>query len=120
MAAAKPIYTPAYQFMLSRLRQARRAAGLKQSQVAAHFKRSQSFVSKCESGERRIDPTDLAAFAKIYGEPLTYFLGGHELSEAALDPSALGKRLQPPNVATDLNSLAALLFVTNRLAAHGL
>jgi hypothetical protein len=25
-------------------------------------------------GERRIDPTELAAFARLYGKPLDYFL----------------------------------------------
>jgi transcriptional regulator with XRE-family HTH domain len=56
------------------LRAARKAAGLTQAQVAQHFGRPQSFVAKRESGERRIDPTELAAFARLYGKPLAYFL----------------------------------------------
>jgi transcriptional regulator with XRE-family HTH domain len=60
--------------MLAGLRTARQEAGLTQAEVAAHFERPQSFVSKCESGERRIDPTELGAFAKLYRKPVSYFL----------------------------------------------
>jgi hypothetical protein len=28
------------------------------------------------TGERRIDPTELEKFAKLYGKPVTFFLGG--------------------------------------------
>jgi transcriptional regulator with XRE-family HTH domain len=60
--------------MLINLREARGEAGLTQYEVAAHFARPQSFVSKCESGERRIDPTELRMFAKLYGKPVSHFL----------------------------------------------
>jgi len=60
--------------MLAGLREAREEAGLTQAEVAAHFERPQSFVSKCESGERRIDPTELRIFAKLYRKPVSYFL----------------------------------------------
>lgn len=70
----KQIYTLEYRRMLTALRQAREEAGLTQAEVAAAFARPQSFVSKCESGERRIDPTELRLFAKIYQKPFCYFL----------------------------------------------
>jgi transcriptional regulator with XRE-family HTH domain len=60
--------------MLKRLRAAREAAGMTQVEVAKALKRPQSFVSKSESGERRIDPVDLAQFARLYGKPLSYFV----------------------------------------------
>lgn len=60
--------------MLSRLRQVRTEANLTQATVARHFGRPQSFVSKCESGERRIDPTELASFAKLYKTLYAFFL----------------------------------------------
>jgi hypothetical protein len=41
-----------------------------------HFKRPQSFVSKYESGERPSDPTELQAFARLYGKPIAFFLDG--------------------------------------------
>lgn len=60
--------------MVERLRAARLAAGLTQVQVAKALGRTQAFVSKCELGERRIDPVDLAQFARLYERPLTYFV----------------------------------------------
>jgi transcriptional regulator with XRE-family HTH domain len=71
----KCIYRPEYRVMLARLRQARKGAGLGQKAVAVRFRRPQSFVSKCESGERRIDPIELLDFARLYGRPVGFFLG---------------------------------------------
>jgi transcriptional regulator with XRE-family HTH domain len=59
---------------LVRLREARRSAGLTQAQVAASLGTTQAFMSKCELGERRIDPIDLADFARVYKRPLSFFL----------------------------------------------
>ena len=49
-------------------------AGLTQADVAHQIGKPQSFVSKCESGERRVDVVELQQFAKIYRKPVTYFL----------------------------------------------
>lgn len=68
------VYSEAYRHFLARLRAARRQASLSQVEVARRLKRPQSFVSKCESGERRVDVIELAAFAKLYRKPLDYFL----------------------------------------------
>ncbi len=46
---------PAYQHFLTRLRQARLDAALTQEQVAAKLGVHQSFVAKCEGGDRRVD-----------------------------------------------------------------
>lgn len=49
--------------------------GLTQVEVAAKLRRPQSFVSKCESGERRVDVVELLVeFARLYGEDLVYFV----------------------------------------------
>jgi transcriptional regulator with XRE-family HTH domain len=61
--------------MLARLREAREAAKLTQVQVAAKLGKPQSYVSKVETGERRIDPVELARFAEIYGRGVAEFLG---------------------------------------------
>jgi transcriptional regulator with XRE-family HTH domain len=68
------IYDPEYQFMIKRVREARQEAGLTQEEVADALERPLSFVSKCELGERRIDPIDLSKFAELYRKPVEYFL----------------------------------------------
>ncbi len=68
------IYSPRYRHLLKQLKQARLDAGLTQVQVADALAQPQSFVSKCESGERRVDAVELERFAKLYGKPLSFFL----------------------------------------------
>lgn len=46
---------PAYEAFLERLVEARTSAGLTQNSVAKQLGEHQSFVSNCESGERRVD-----------------------------------------------------------------
>lgn len=53
--------------MLQRLRQARQRARLTQAEVARALGTTQGIVSKCETGERRLDPVELAMFAALYG-----------------------------------------------------
>lgn len=65
---------PAYRRFLERLRTAREGAGLTQVAVSERLRVPQSFVSKCESGERRVDVVELATFAKLYRKPLGFFL----------------------------------------------
>lgn len=57
-----------------RLRQARVDAGLSQEAAAKRLGKPQSFISKCESGERRVDIVELAAFAKAYGKAIAFFV----------------------------------------------
>ena len=63
-----------YEEMLRRLREARKAAGMRQTDVAKALGVAQTFVSKVEIGERRIDPTELQEFAALYGKKVTDFL----------------------------------------------
>ncbi len=67
------IHSSQYKRFLRRLRAARDQAGLTQVQVAEAFGQTQSFISKCESGERRVDVVELKAFANLYKKPITYF-----------------------------------------------
>ena len=69
-----PSRSPRYRAFLERLRSARHGAGLTQQEVAAKLGKPQSFVSKCESGERRVDVVELERFAEIYGKAVSYFL----------------------------------------------
>ncbi len=68
---------PAYRHFRRRLVAARRERGLTQAQVAQRLGKPQSYVSKCESGERRVDVVELAAFANIYRRPLNWFVPPH-------------------------------------------
>lgn len=60
--------------MLEQLRQAREAEKLSQVEVAKALGQTQNYVSKCETGDRRMDPVDLLYFAKLYRKPVSYFL----------------------------------------------
>jgi transcriptional regulator with XRE-family HTH domain len=46
---------------------------LTQAEVARLLSRPQSFVSKSESGERRVDFIELRHLAKIYRKPISFF-----------------------------------------------
>jgi len=72
--SARTLHSEAYERFLERLRRARHDADLTQMEVARHLGRPQSFVSKCESGERRVDVVELAKFARLYGKRLDFFL----------------------------------------------
>jgi len=56
------------------LRQAREDAGLRQEDVRHKIGTYQTYVSKIESGERRLDIVELEELAKIYKKPITFFL----------------------------------------------
>ncbi len=64
------VHSPRYQQFLTRLRAARVEAGLTQVEVARRLRKPQSFVSKCESGERRVDAIEFADLAQMYGRTM--------------------------------------------------
>jgi transcriptional regulator with XRE-family HTH domain len=70
----KSQHTRQYRRLIEALRRTREKAGFTQEEVAARLKTYASFVSKCESGERRIDVVELAAFLEIYEVDLAEFL----------------------------------------------
>lgn len=63
----KSIYTAEYLRLCAILRAFRHEAGMTQVQVAAALGVPQSFVSKYESGERRLDVIELSHIARILG-----------------------------------------------------
>lgn len=63
----KSIYSAEYQRLCAVLRELRQEAGLTQVQVAAELGVPQSFVSKYESGERRLDVIELGHVARVLG-----------------------------------------------------
>jgi transcriptional regulator with XRE-family HTH domain len=60
------------------LRQARTEAGLTQTDVAQRLGQPQSFVSKYESGERRLDILELRDVCRVIGVSLVDFIRGLE------------------------------------------
>lgn len=72
--ARKSIHDFEYQLLALRLRRARERAGHTQVSAAAALGRTQSFVSKAEMGERRLDVVELLAFVRLYDLPLQRFL----------------------------------------------
>jgi len=70
----KAIYSKAQKFLVNQLKKARLESGLDQNKAAKLLGRTQSHISKVESGQRRIDVIQLKEFSKIYNKPMDYFL----------------------------------------------
>jgi len=70
----KSIYTQEYAVLLKLLREIRRRAGVTQVELAGRLQRSQSFVSKCERGETRVDMVQLREFCQALGTTLVSFV----------------------------------------------
>ncbi len=68
------IYTKEHRNLVEKLRKARKESGLDQKTVAKLLGVTQSYISKIESGQRRIDIVQLKTFAKIYKKKIDYFL----------------------------------------------
>ncbi len=62
----KTITTKEYARFIDKLRKARHEAGLLQIEVAKKMKRPQSYISRVESGEYRLDILEVKRFAKLY------------------------------------------------------
>jgi transcriptional regulator with XRE-family HTH domain len=70
----KSQHTADYKRLLDALRKAREDAGLTQGEVVQQLATYASFISKVESGERRVDVVELAALCKLYKISLIGFL----------------------------------------------
>jgi len=70
----KTIYTKSHRYLVGRLLKARKQVRLKQGEVAKKLGRTQSYISKIESGQRRIDVVQLKEFAAIYKKKLNFFI----------------------------------------------
>lgn len=70
----KSVFSQDYDIFLALLRTFRRSANLTQQEVAERLGQTQSFISKCERGERRIDIIELSHFCQAIGIPLNDFI----------------------------------------------
>lgn len=70
----KSIFSEDHKYLIDQLKKARSEIGLEQEGVAKLLKRTQSYVSKIESGQRRIDIVQLKQFAKLYKKDISFFI----------------------------------------------
>jgi len=63
----KTIYSQSYRALLDRIAKARKDACITQAELAEKLGRPQSFVSKIENGERRIDVIEFLQVAEHIG-----------------------------------------------------
>ena len=70
----KSIHTKERAGFVKKLKQARIYAGFTQLEVSEKLGSSQSWVSKIELGELRVEATLLNRLAKLYGKSVSYFL----------------------------------------------
>lgn len=81
------LYTREYQLFVQMLVQARKAAALSQVELAQRLAKPQSFVSKCENCERRVDMAEFLAIAQALGLDAPAFVQRYQAERAALMPA---------------------------------
>ena len=70
----RTVFTPAYAILIAVLKETRLRAGVGQVELAQRMGKAQSFVSRTETGERRIDVIEVYAIARALGvDPLAVF-----------------------------------------------
>ena len=70
----KTIKSKEYKAFIKKLIKARLASSLRQIDVAKEMKRPQSYISRVESGEYRLDVMEIKHFAKLYKKSVDYFI----------------------------------------------
>ncbi|MFA4984677.1 MAG: helix-turn-helix transcriptional regulator [Candidatus Omnitrophota bacterium] len=70
----KTIFTDTHKRLVGKLVKARRNARLRQVDAARKLGRTQSYISKIESGQRRIDTVQLKEFSRLYKKRIDFFL----------------------------------------------
>ena len=70
----KSVYSKDYKEIIERLKIAGIEAGLAQQEVADKLGKPQSYISKIESGERRLDVAEIKKFAVIYKKGVSFFI----------------------------------------------
>lgn len=70
----KTIFTESHKYLVNQLIKARKHAKLRQQDAARKLGRTQSYVSKIESGQRRIDTVQLKELAAVYKKKIRFFI----------------------------------------------
>ena len=69
----KNLYSSQRNRLINLLREMRVEAGLTQVELAAHLEKDQTFISKYESGERRLDVLEMREICQAIGITLEEF-----------------------------------------------
>lgn len=70
----KSLHSEGYTLFLRQLRAARKRSGITQVELAERLNETQSFVSKCERGERRLDVVEVREYCQAIGIPFAGFM----------------------------------------------
>ena len=70
----KTIFSKDHKILIEKLKKARKDINLDQVEVAKLLGKTQSYISKIEAGQRRIDIVVLKEFARIYKKDIHYFM----------------------------------------------
>lgn len=70
----KTIHSSEYRRIIQKLKKARLDSGLTQKEVAQKLKKPQSYISKVEAGEQRIDILEIKEFSNLYGKKINFFI----------------------------------------------
>ncbi len=92
----KSIYSALYKHFIKGVQAQRKAKGLTQTQLADRLGGGQSFISKIERGERRLDVGEFVTVAQALGvEPVQFF--SKLFHSFSTGPAQSKKRLQHRN-----------------------
>ena len=71
---SRTLYSSEQKHLIEQLKKARAEAGFDQNEVARRLGRTQSYISKMESGQRRVDVIQLKKFARVYKRDISFFI----------------------------------------------
>jgi transcriptional regulator with XRE-family HTH domain len=71
---SKLVYSKDYKDIIERLKMTRIEARFSQQEVADKLGKPQSYISKIESRERRLDVAEIKKFATIYKKDVSFFI----------------------------------------------
>lgn len=71
--------------LADKLRETREFLGLSQQEAATAANLTRLALSAIETGRRRVESVELQALARVYGQPVTYFLEPHEADAGGQD-----------------------------------
>jgi transcriptional regulator with XRE-family HTH domain len=89
MATRRSLHSREYAVFLVELRRARKSAGVTQIELAKRLKQTQTFISKCERGERRLDFAETRDFCMALQVDFGRFAS---LVDAAISATSAGPR----------------------------